>query len=229
MKEWRGYNYVDLVLLLFGVITIIVVSIFTMPNWYLIVNAVLACLCVFTQAKGKVVTQFIGLTWSGFYLYIAITQSLWGEVILNLGVVVPMYVYGIINWMRNKQNNDNVVKVADLSKKELMLVGFSYIPVFVIVYFLLQALNTAQLFGSTLSFAFLIPAMYLLIRRSRYNIYAFLLQDMVCPILWIGVVMDGNPVFLLMVVSILIQLVYDVYAIIEWNKLEKKQKQKGLG
>lgn len=227
-KEWNGYNWVDLILLLFGLISIIVVAIFTMPSWYLIVNSILAFTCVFTQAKGKVITQFIALIWSAFYIYIAFTQNLWGEVIINLCVVVPMYIYGIINWIQNKDENANVVKISELSKKELILVGFSYIPIFVMVYFLLQALNTVQLISSTLSFTFLLPALYLLIRRSKYNVFAFLIQDIIFSILWISVVMEGKPDYWLMAVNIFIQIIYDIYAIIEWNKLEKKQKQKGL-
>lgn len=211
-----------------GVVAILLASILTMAEWYIVVNSVLACLCVFTQAKGKVITQFIGITWSVFYIYIAITQNLWGEVILNLGVIVPMYLYGIINWMRHKQQDNNIVKIAELSKKELTILSCSFIPIFIVIYFLLQALNTAQLLMSTLSFALLVPAMYLLMRRSKYSNYAFLLQDLVYIILWLCVVMQGGGNYLCIVISNIIQVGFDIYAIIEWRKLEKKQKEKGL-
>lgn len=228
MKMWKGYTWVDLIVVTGVVVAILVVSILTMAEWYIVVNSVLACLCVFTQAKGKVITQFIGITWSVFYIYTAITQNLWGEVILNLGVIVPMYVYGIINWMKHKQQDDNIVKIAELSKKELTILGCSYIPIFIVVYFLLQALNTAQLLMSTFSFTLLVPAMYLLMRRSKYNNYVFLLQDIVYLILWICVVMQSGDNYLCIVISNIIQIVFDIYAIIEWSKLEKKQKRKGL-
>ena len=71
MKMWKGYTWVDLIVVTGGVIAILVASILTMAEWYIVVNSVLACLCVFTQAKGKVITQFIGITWSVFYIYIA--------------------------------------------------------------------------------------------------------------------------------------------------------------
>ncbi|MBR7091456.1 MAG: hypothetical protein IKC79_03300, partial [Clostridia bacterium] len=82
MRTWKGYNWVDFALVTLGLVAIVVTSILTVAEWYIVVNSILACLCVFTQAKGKVVTQFFGLLWSLFYAYIAVTQDLWGEVIL---------------------------------------------------------------------------------------------------------------------------------------------------
>lgn len=59
MKNLKGYNILDLLLILCGIITVTITSIVFHSKWYIILNTILGLLCVFTQVKGKIVTQFI--------------------------------------------------------------------------------------------------------------------------------------------------------------------------
>lgn len=73
---------------------------------------------MFTQAKGQIATQFIGAIYFCFYIFIAYTQKLYGEAILYLVIMLPMYIYGIIHWLKNRDKKENVVIVrSNLSKK----------------------------------------------------------------------------------------------------------------
>ena len=90
MKTWKGYNLLDLILIGTGVIVITVSGILFGSKWYIIVNTLLGLFCVFTQAKGKIVTQFLGIIYFSFYIFIAFTQRYYGEALVYLVIVVGM-------------------------------------------------------------------------------------------------------------------------------------------
>ncbi len=225
-KSIFGYNLLDIILLGTGLITITTVSIIFGSPWYILVNTILGLLCVFTQAKGKVSTQFIGAIYFLFYIFISYDQKLYGEAILYLTIMLPMYIYGIIHWLKNRNKEENVVIVrSNLSKKEWCFMIISLILISIGVYFLLKVLDTAQLIVSTLSFISMLPAVYLLARRCKWNQVAFLLNDFVVPVLWLIMILNGNLILIPLCVYHVFQVTYDVYGLINWIKLEREQKK----
>ena len=229
MKTWKGYNILDLILILTGIIVVTITGILFGSPWYIIVSTLLGLLCVFTQAKGKISTQFIGIIYFCFYIFISYTQKYYGEAILYLSIMLPMYIYGVIHWLANRDKKENVVIVkSNLSKKEWLFSSIGFVILSVGVFFLLKALKTSQLITSTLSFVSMLPAVYLLIRRCKWNQVAFLINDFIVPILWLVLVIQGDLSFLPMVVYHIFQITYDIYGLIEWIKLEKKQKAEGI-
>ena len=227
MKTWKGYNIVDLILISSGIIVVTISGILFGSKWYIILSTLLGLLCVFTQAKGKVITQFIGIVYFCFYIFISYKQRYYGEALLYLIIMLPMYIYGVIHWFSNRDKKENVVIVkSNLSVKEWCLFGVSFILVAVGVFFILKALNTSQLIISSLSFVSMLPAVYLLIRRCKWNQVAFLVNDFIVPILWIILVVQGDLSFLPMCIYHIFQVTYDIYGLIEWIKLEKRQKER---
>lgn len=226
LKTWRGYNILDLFLLLSGLIGVTVSGLIFHSAWFILVNALLGVLCVFTQAKGKIVTQFLGIVLFGFYTYICFTQKFYGEAILYLVIMMPMYLYGIVQWLTHRDKQDNVVIVrSNLSKREWLLSTLAFIGLSVAVFFLLRALHTNQLVTSTFSFLSMLPAVYLLIRRCKWNQVAFLINDFIVPILWLVLVIQGDFSFLPMCINYVFQIIYDVYGLFQWIKLEKEQEE----
>jgi len=229
MKTWKGYNFIDLFLILLGVCVVTTSGILFGSKWYIIVSTLLGLLCVFTQAKGKIATQFIGIIYFCFYIFISYTQKYYGEALLYLIIMLPMYIYGVIHWLSNKDKKDNVVLVrSNLSKKEWVLSGICFVIVAIGIYFILKTLNTAQLIISLLSFVSMLPAVYLLMRRCKWNQVAFLINDFIVPMLWIFLVIQGDWSFLPLCIYHLFQITYDIYGLTEWIKLEKKQKASDL-
>lgn len=225
LKTWRGYNILDLILISLGVVTVTITGIVFHSKWYIFISTILGLLCVFTQAKGKIATQFIGVVYFCFYIFISYTERLYGEAILYLIIMLPMYIYGVIHWLANRDKQDNVVLVrSNLSIREWILSSVGFIIVAIGVFFLLKVLNTAQLVISTLSFVSMLPAVYLLIRRCKWNQVAFLVNDFIVPILWLYLALHGSLYVLPLCIYHIFQITYDVYGLIVWIKLEKKQK-----
>lgn len=76
MKKFNiwGYNLIDLILLGLGIISTLTISIIFQTPWYVVISSLLGIFCVFTQAKGKVATQFIGVVYFIFYVFISYSQ-----------------------------------------------------------------------------------------------------------------------------------------------------------
>ena len=113
---------------------------------------ILDLLCVFIQAKGKIATQFIGVIYFCFYIAISYSQKYYGEAILYLTIMLPMYIYGVIHWLKNRdeKEEDTVLVRSNLSKKEWVISSICYVFLSIVVFFILKELNTSQLIVSTL-------------------------------------------------------------------------------
>lgn len=61
MKTWKGYNILDLIFILTGIIVVTITGILFGSPWYIIVSTLLGLFCIFTQVKDKISTQFIGI------------------------------------------------------------------------------------------------------------------------------------------------------------------------
>ena len=224
MRTWRGYNILDLIFILSGSTTVVVLALVFGSKWYIIVNTLLGLAYVFTQAKGKIATQFLGIIYFCFYIFICYTQKYYGEALVYLIVMMPMYIYGTIHWLANKSQEKSIVKIRhNLSKKEWLIASPCFAAVGMAIFFILRALDTNQLILNTLSFATLVPAVYLLARRCKYNHLAFLVNDFIVPFLWIFLTIENGLAFLPMCIYHIFQITYDIYGLILWSKLEKQQ------
>jgi len=181
------------------------------------------------QAKGKIATQFIGVIWFVFYCYLSYQQKYYGETILYATIMIPLYIYGIISWLAHRDKKDNVVIIKNkISLTELLIFLSIWLCVDVGVFFLLQTLNTAQLWLSTIAFCTMLPSVYLLMRRNKWNQLLFLINDIVLCILWQTLVYKGDYSFIPILCYQVFQVIYDAYGMFEWIRLEKKQKNENL-
>ena len=209
-----------------GISTIIATSIVFKSSWLIIVNSILGICCVFMQTKGKIATQFIGIVWFVFYCFMAYQQKYYGETILYATIMIPLYIYGVIHWLAHRDKRDNVVLVNNKFKaKEIVVFISIWAAVSVGVFFLLQALNTAQLWLSTVAFCTMLPSVYLLMRRNKWNQLLFFINDIVLYVLWQSLVYKGDLAFVSILCCQIFQIIYDAYGLFVWFKLEKKQNQ----
>ena len=92
-------------------------------------------------------------------------------------------------------------------------------------YFILWALNTAELIVSTISLVTSAVATYLLLRRSSYYALGFMLNDIILIALWTVAVVVSGIELLPMVISFGVFLANDIYGLVRWKQQEKQQEQ----
>ena len=171
-------------------------------------------------AKGKNLGQVFGIVITILYSIVSFNNKFYGEVIIYLFMMFPMYIIGIVSWFRHKNKETDSVEVNKISKKEWIIVAIVFVAIFVGIYYLLKVFNTNELVVSTISVLASLFAIYLQIRRSRFSFSFYMINDIILMVLW-G---SGNLILLPMVCNPIINFINDSYGFYNWKKLEKEQR-----
>ena len=174
-------------------------------------------------AKGKNLGQVFGIVITILYSIVSFNNKFYGEVIIYLFMMFPMYIIGIISWFRHKNKETDSVEVNKISKKEWIIVAIVFVAVFVGIYYLLKAFNTNELVVSTISVLASLFAIYLQSRRSRFSFSFYMINDIILMVLWGIPVISGNLILLPMVFNPIINFINDSYGFYNWKKLENQQ------
>lgn len=174
-------------------------------------------------AKGLVLGQLLTVVFSVFYGIISMLFSYYGEMITYLFMTTPMAIVAAIEWIKNPYKDTQEVKVHKVTKKQLAIMWLLAILVTVLFYFILKALNTANLFFSTLSITTSFVASYLTFLRSPYYALGYSANDVVLIILWILASVEDIS-YLPMVACFIMFLFNDLYGFYNWGRMQKRQK-----
>ena len=114
------------------------------------------------------------------------------------------------------------MEVCRLKQSEYLGIILLTILITVIFYFILKALNTANLIPSTISVATSFLAVLLTYKRSPAFALAYAANDIVLIILW-SIASFEDSSYLSVVVCFLIFLLNDIYGYINWNRIYRRQ------
>lgn len=174
-------------------------------------------------AKGLVLGQLLTVVFSVFYGIISVLFSYYGEMITYLFMTTPMAIVAAVEWIKNPYKDTQEVKVHKVTKKQLAVMWLLALLVTVLFYFILKALNTANLFFSTVSITTSFVASYLTFLRSPYYALGYSANDMVLIILWILASVEDIS-YLPMVACFIMFLFNDLYGFYNWRRMQKRQK-----
>ena len=210
------------ILLILGIIVLFFTSIIFKVNFIAFMCSFIALLTAFFISKGKAYGNIFGIFLVILYSLVSYDNRLFGEVIIYLFVMLPLYIYSTIQWYSNLRKENNTVIAYDISELEWAFLSASEVLLFTIVYVLLQKLNTSQLLLSTFSFVSLIYTVYLGARRNKYSFLWYLINDIVLFLIWNYVIILNKSLdYFPIVVSTLISCIYDIYGFVWWKKNNK--------
>ena len=222
-KLFKNWNLFEIILLFAGIVVVAICFVFTTPkDWLSFFASVLGVVSVMLVSKGIFFAPVLGVIYNVIYIILSIGQAYYGEAIIYAFIMTPIEILSIINWIRNKKQ-DNTVSINKISKKEYIYLFVATIVLTVGFYFILWALNTAELVVSTISLVTSAIATYLLLRRSSYYAIGFMLNDIILIVLWAIATAVNGVELLPMVISFGVFLVNDIYGFVRWKKQEKKQ------
>ncbi len=222
-KFFNDWAIFEIILLVCNPIIVLIIGLIFKNDALTIITSAGGIIGVLLCAKGLPLGQIIGLIIAILYSIVSYLNRFYGEMIIYLVYMVPMYIYTIITWKRHKSKRTNTVEVSSIKWKEWVVVGVCSALVFVGIYFLLRALNTKELIISTLSIVDNIFAIYLLARRSKYGFVSYIVNDVILIILWGIPVIQGNLLLLAMLFNPIMNLISDIYAVVNWTKMQKQQ------
>lgn len=174
-------------------------------------------------AKGLIIGQALTVVFSVFYGIVSLHFNYWGEMITYLFMSAPIAFIATIEWIKHPYKNTDVVEVSRVSKKHICLMSILSVVVTVGFFFVLKALDTPNLFFSTISITTSFVASYLTFLRSPYYGIGYALNDVVLIVLWVLASITDIS-YLPMVACFVMFLLNDVYGFINWRRLKHEQK-----
>ncbi len=208
-----------------GSVAIIIAAYIICQNggiWELVASLIGVTSLIFC-AKGNPIGQALMVLFSLIYGGISWTFAYYGEMITYLGMSMPMAVLSLVAWLHHPYKEDrSQVAVGHLSAHDWLFAVALTVAVTVAFYFILNALDTANLLPSTLSVTTSFLAVYLTYRRSPYFALAYAANDLVLIVLWILASQTDNS-YISVVVCFIAFLVNDIYGFVNWRRMERRQ------
>lgn len=197
--------------------------IFAGKNYIALTASLLGTVALIFCAKGNPIGQVMMIVFSLLYAVDSFACRYYGEMITYLGMTAPMSVFALISWLKNPyKGNKSEVKVNRLTGKEWIFATLLTMGVTVAFYFILGALNTANLIWSSLSVTTSFFAVYLTFRRSPYYALAYAANDIVLIVLWIYA-SKGDITYLSTCICFVAFIINDLYGFFNWLKMQKRQ------
>lgn len=206
-------------------VTFIVLAfyIFDGNNYLTFISSLIGATALIFNAKGNPIGQIIMIGFCIMYSVISYSYAYYGELITYAAMSLPMAAFSLISWLRHPfKGNKSEVKVNRIGGREYAFMFIVAAAVTVAFYFILRALNTANLVPSTVSVITSFIAAYLTMRRSPCYALGYAANDVVLIVLWILASIDDIS-YISMVICFITFLVNDMYGFINWHRMLKRQ------
>ena len=198
--------------------------IFDRENYLTLTASFVGVTSLIFNAKGNPTGQVLMVVFSVLYGVISYSYRYYGEMITYLGMTAPMAVIALVAWLRHPyKGNRSEVTVHHIRRREVYMMMIFTVLVTVVFYFILKALETANLMLSTLSVATSFLAVYLTFVRSEYFALAYAANDIVLIVLWI-LATKADMSYFSVVICFTMFFVNDIYGFYNWRKMKVRQK-----
>lgn len=223
MKVLSVWTIFEKILLLGSILLVSFIGVVFKSDIITVSSSIMGIITALLLAKGKSAGQLFGIILVILYSIVSFKSRYYGEVIIYILLMLPMYVIGVISWLKHQDKETDSVSVNTISLKEWLVLIVVGIFVFGGVYFLLKYFNTNELLFSSISVITSLFAVYLGVRRSKYSFSFYILNDFVLMGLWGIPVIKGAIVLLPMLFNPIINLINDIYGVYNWHKMEEIQ------
>jgi len=227
-SEW---NWFELLLLAVSFIIPLTVGIIWGSNAIEIILSILLPIAAVLAAKGLFISRIAALIVGVLYIIVSLGANLYGEVIITAAIFMPIKIYGLVAWCRNRTKTKDgkasaTVSVSNTTSKELIILFVLHLCLAVGLYFMLRSFNTAFLWVSVASAVINSAATWLLSRRSILAFPMYIVLDFVQFALWLLVFLGGDQGAIALVTSMVLFIVIDTYGMIAWFRMRRKQSEK---
>lgn len=223
IKSIKSLTKFEIILWLVSVIVVTVSFVVAPDNVLTYIASLIGVTALIFVAKGFVLGQILSVVFAVFYGIISFHFKYYGEMITYVFMTAPMSIMSMISWIKNPYKDTLEVTVNKINKKQVLILLILSIIVTIVFYFILKALNTANLIFSTISITTSFIAVSLSFLRSPYYALGYAANDIVLIILWsLASIQDIS--YIPMIMCFVMFLVNDLYGLINWKKMQKKQK-----
>ncbi len=223
-NPFRKFKTFDYILWISSVLTVTVSYILGgNGDAFAIIASIIGVSALIFVAKGQVLGQLLIILFAILYALVSLKQSYYGEMITYLGMSAPMAVASLISWLKNPFNSGDEVAVATPKRSTVLYVILCTVPITIAFYFVLKALNNANLLFSTLSVTTSFLAASLTFLRSPYYALAYAANDIILIVLWVLAALK-DPSCTAMIACFAAFLANDIHGFLSWKKMQRMQK-----
>ena len=219
---WKWYEIVFLCLSF--VVLIVCFFVAENKNYLALISSLTTVFYVATASKGLFWSPFANVVYLVFYVWVSATQGVWGEVIRDGCLLLPLAIVACFRWVKNRdKHNTQIVRVREIKWQEY-LISFAVCAVGAVgVYFLLDYLGTNQVILNTITFSLAVLATYLLYRRCQWYAILFLVNNVVTIVLWALTIETAGLEYLSVMVSYIILFILNLYGLFAWRHNARTQ------
>ena len=214
-REFAGWQLWEVVYVTVCVAAIAVISVITGGTALGIASAVTGTLYTMLAGKGKISCYFFGIFNSASYGYIAYTQKLYGDAMLNICWYLPMMLAGIVCWRRRMDGKECVIK-SSLGFRGRAVLLLSCIAGIVGYAIFLHYMRDAQPVVDSATTVLSVAAMILTVKRCVEQWLLWIAVNALSVWMWLRVYLaDGNSIAILL--WWLIMLITGIIFFIRWT------------
>lgn len=203
------------------IITILAIIYSSLLTWLIWASSILGILSSKFATDGKWLTFVFDIISYGLYIFICINEKYYGELILSV-IIIIIHIFSLFEWKKNQQ--DNVVKIKQLTKKQI---GLSIVisSVLLIIYTgILYLIKSDMPILNAIPTIIYLLGNYYCFRRSVLQFYCWIGYEVVFMSLWVVSAINGELGSIIFLVGGLSEFIYGIIGIHNWNKIEKNQK-----
>ncbi len=222
---FSGWNIFELIYLAVIIILPVVAALIFKSSIFELLSTLAALIAALLVAKGKPAAYPVSVVSALLYAFVTFQTRLYGETAIALCILFPIAVYGVFSWFNNKRDTHlkgRVIIVNKIKAAEYIILICSQVIAAYFYYWLLKRFGTQFPLFSVFTVATGIISSYLLARRSRFGLIAYILNDIMLICLWTSVVAAGSVNSIVMLLTPVLLLISDVYGAFNWKKFEKE-------
>ena len=203
----------------FGLICLVAVTVYFKGDYFPLLVSVCGITASVLNAK---------LVWYCFYFFaftvvsysiLALENQFYGEFILNLFFLFPVYLRGIFRW-KYKGHEQAIVKISDLTHKQSGLIVLLGVAVTGGYGYVLQQIGSAMPYFNALATFACATAAILAIKRIMQQWYFWFLYTFALIVIWAYSLTNGTAQISILVLNILF-LGFNWIGFTNWYKLKR--------
>lgn len=216
-KELNGWKKHEIIFLYLVLFFILISSHLVKDTPIAVMSAICGIMYTIIAGKGKISCYFFGLAGSWCYVWLSLSNALWGNMLLYLCYYIPMQILGIFRWKKHLHNDTNEIIRIRLNPKQriiLLLIGLvGSIFTSGILYLCHDKSPVADGITTFLS----ILGMYLTVRRAIEQWIVWFIVNGISVLMWLNLFMHGAKT-LATVIMWGVYFVLAIYFYFDWRK-----------
>ncbi|MBR6726976.1 MAG: nicotinamide mononucleotide transporter [Clostridia bacterium] len=199
--------------------------IFDRSGYLSLISSLVGVTSLIFCAKGNPAGHVLMFAFSIFYSIISYYQAYYSEMITYLGMTAPMALLALFSWLRNPyKGNKAEVRINRATRRDIVWMLVLTAAVTAAFFFILRALDTANLPISTLSITTSFAAVFMCFRRVSWYPLLYAANDIVLILLWVLASLSDIS-YLSVVICFVVFLFNDLYCTVSWMRMHRRQNE----